>query len=280
MEEFPLAKFAVFGHPVAHSKSPWIHQQFAQQFALQLEYQALELPLEGFAQAALQCFTQHDFLGANVTVPFKEQAFALCQQLTPEAQAAGAVNTLVRQPEGLLGHNTDGLGLVADLEHNCGLVLAGKRILLLGAGGAVRGVIGPLLAAGAQLVLSNRTLAKAEQLAQQMSAFAPQAGSIQALPLEALGSGYDYIINGTSASLSGQAMALDPLAWQGVQASYDMMYGPGLTAFNQQAQAAGVAQQFDGLGMLVEQAALAFACWWQRQPQTQQVLQQLRQQLG
>lgn len=270
-----MRKFAVFGHPVAHSQSPWIHQQFAAQLGLQLEYQALSLPLDGFAARVAAQFAQPDFHGANVTLPFKEQAVALCQQLTPHAQQAQAVNTLMQTEHGLLGHNTDGLGLVADLQLNCGWSLAGKRVLLLGAGGAVRGVIGPLLAAGAELVVSNRTLAKAEQLVQAMA----DLGPIRAEGLLGLGSGFDYIINGTSASLSGQVVAINEQAWQGVIGSYDMMYGKGLTAFNQQAQAQGVTQLHDGLGMLVEQAALAFACWWQQAPRTEPVLQQLRQRL-
>lgn len=267
--------YAVFGQPIRHSKSPLIHHAFAQQLGITLQYDAIELPADDF-NLCLSYFAKAEFLGANVTVPFKEQAFALCAQLSPEARKAGAVNTLSKMADGQLhGHNTDGLGLVADLSQNLLLPLRDRWLLLLGAGGAARGVIGPLLAAGARITLANRSRDKAQQLAQHFS----DLGSIDACSFDQLTAGPSLVINATSASLAGQALPLPDRLWTGVEACYDMMYGATPTAFNQQAQAKGVMARHDGLGMLVEQAAQAFAHWHGQQPNTAHVLQQLRQQL-
>lgn len=268
-----MDRYCVLGNPISHSKSPLIHRLFAAQTGQQLSYEALLAPLDDFA-GSLRAFFREG-AGANVTVPFKEQAFALADQLSARAQRAGAVNTLMKLADGrLLGDNTDGAGLVRDLRENAGLRLAGQRILLLGAGGAVRGVLAPLLAEQpAELVLANRTLARAEQLAVDFA----DLGALRASSFAALSEPFDLIINGTSASLAGELPALpDGLIVAGHSQCYDMMYGAAPTAFNQWAAAQGAARTLDGLGMLVEQAAEAFALWRGVRPQTAAVQAELR----
>lgn len=267
--------YGVFGNPIAHSKSPLIHGLFAEQTEQQISYQPLLAPLDGFTDAVAQFFNNGS--GANVTVPFKEHAFALADQLSERAQRAKAVNTLKKLADGsLLGDNTDGAGLVNDLLNN-NVVLAGKKILILGAGGAVRGVLEPLLAqAPAEVCIVNRTVEKAEQLACEFS----DLGSMTAAGYDWIDAPVDIIINGTSASLSGE---LPPLANSLIKAGhtvcYDMMYGKETTVFNQWAQAQGAARTLDGLGMLVEQAAEAFFVWTGVRPNPTPVLKQLRAQL-
>ncbi|MCK9535386.1 MAG: shikimate dehydrogenase [Pseudomonas sp.] len=267
--------YGVFGNPIAHSKSPLIHRLFAEQTAQQISYEPLLAPLDGFPEAVAQFFQTGS--GANVTVPFKEQAFTLADQLSQRAQRAKAVNTLKKLADGgLLGDNTDGAGLVNDLLNN-NVFLAGKNILLLGAGGAVRGVLEPLLAQGpAQVCIANRTVEKAEQLAREFS----DLGRMTAAGYDWIDAPVDIIINGTSASLSGK---LPPLASTLIQAGhtvcYDMMYAKHTTVFNQWAQEQGAARTLDGLGMLVEQAAEAFYLWTGVRPDPTPVLQQLRAQL-
>lgn len=271
-----MDRYAVFGNPIAHSKSPQIHRLFAEQTRQALGYEALLVPLDDFPSFARQFF--ENGLGANVTVPFKEQAFRLADQLTERARRAGAVNTLKKLEDGtLLGDNTDGIGLVRDLFDNAGVVLQGKRILLLGAGGAVRGVLEPLLAQRpSALVIANRTLAKAEQLAHEFA----ELGSVRANAFEQLEGPFDLIINGTSASLGGE---LPPLAERVISPDatfcYDMMYGAAPTPFCQWAAALGATTR-DGLGMLVEQAAAAFELWRGVRPESAQVLSELRRQLA
>lgn len=269
--------YGVFGNPIAHSKSPLIHRLFAAQTCQSLSYEPLLAPLEDFDGFARAFFVNGR--GANVTVPFKEQAFALADQLTARAQRAGAVNTLMQLDDGrLLGDNTDGAGLVRDLTVNAGLSLSGKRILLLGAGGAVRGVLEPLLAERpAALVVANRTVAKAEQLAREFA----DLGPIMASGFDWLDEPVDLIINGTSASLAGD---VPPIAASLIQPGhtlcYDMMYAKQATAFNAWAAAQGAAQTLDGLGMLVEQAAEAFTLWRGVRPQSTPVLAHLRELLS
>ncbi|MBX9912422.1 MAG: shikimate dehydrogenase [Pseudomonadaceae bacterium] len=269
--------YGVFGNPIAHSKSPLIHRLFAAQTGQTLSYEPLLAPLENFVGFAREFFATG--LGANVTVPFKEQAFRLADQLSARAQRAGAVNTLMKLADGrLLGDNTDGAGLVRDLTVNAGLSLTGKRILLLGAGGAVRGVLEPLLAERpAALVVANRTVAKAEQLAREFA----DLGPIMASGFDWLDEPVDLIINGTSASLAGD---VPPIAASLIQPGhtlcYDMMYAKQATAFNAWAAAQGAAQTLDGLGMLVEQAAEAFALWRGLRPQSAPVLAHLRELLS
>ena len=271
-----MDRYGVFGNPIGHSKSPQIHRLFAEQTGQTLSYEPLLAPLDDFPGYARTFFEQG--LGANVTVPFKEQAFRLADQLSERAQRAGAVNTLKKLEDGrLLGDNTDGIGLVRDLRDNAGVTLQGKRILLLGAGGAVRGVLEPLLAQRpAALVISNRTLAKAEQLAGEFA----ELGPVSASAFEELRGPFEVIINGTSASLGGELPPLsDDLIEPGVTLCYDMMYCAKPTPFCQWAAGRGAATR-DGLGMLVEQAAAAFELWRGVRPDSGPVLTQLRSQLG
>lgn len=271
-----MDRYGVFGNPIGHSKSPQIHRLFAEQTGQTLSYEPLLAPLDDFPGYARTFFEQG--LGANVTVPFKEQAFRLADQLSERAQRAGAVNTLKKLEDGrLLGDNTDGIGLVRDLLDNAGVTLQGKRILLLGAGGAVRGVLEPLLAQRpVALVISNRTLAKAEQLAGEFA----ELGPVSASAFEELRGPFEVIINGTSASLGGELPPLsDDLIEPGVTLCYDMMYGAKPTPFCQWAAGRGAATR-DGLGMLVEQAAAAFELWRGVRPDSGPVLTQLRSQLS
>ena len=272
-----MDQYVVFGNPIGHSKSPLIHRLFAEQTDQALTYDTLLAPLHDFPGSARHFFAQGR--GANVTVPFKEQAFALCDSLTPRAQQAGAVNTLSKLTDGTLqGDNTDGAGLVRDLTVNAGVSLAGKRILVLGAGGAVRGVLQPLLAEGPQsLVIANRTVEKAEHLAH---AFA-NLGSVVASGYEWLQEPVDVIINATSASLAGELPPIaDSLVEPGRTVCYDMMYGKAPTPFCQWATRLGAAKVLDGLGMLAEQAAEAFYVWRGVRPATGPVLRALREQLA
>lgn len=272
-----MDRYGVFGNPIGHSKSPLIHRLFAEQTGQQLSYEALLAPLDGFTAFARDFFANGR--GGNVTVPFKEQAYQLADSLTPRAQRAGAVNTLSKQDDGgLLGDNTDGAGLVRDLTVNAGVSLQGKRILLLGAGGAARGVVAPILAENPQaLVIANRTVEKAEQLAKLFA----DLGPVVAAGFDWLEAPVDLIINATSASLAGELPPISPsLIQTDHTVCYDMMYGKGLTAFNQWASEHGAARTLDGLGMLVEQAAEAFFLWRGVRPDSAVVLAELRQQLA
>ncbi|PVZ10575.1 MULTISPECIES: shikimate dehydrogenase [unclassified Pseudomonas] len=273
-----MDRYVVFGNPIAHSKSPLIHRLFAEQTAQQLDYSTQLAPLDGFTACARGFFHQGG-LGANVTVPFKEEAFRLCDELTERARRAGAVNMLSRLEDGSVrGDNTDGEGLVRDLMSNAGATLAGKRILLLGAGGAVRGVLEPLLEQEPEaLVIANRTLEKAELLAEMFA----ELGPVSASAFGVLAEPFDVIINATAASLAGE---LPPLAASliapGRTLCYDMMYGKEPTPFLRWASEHKAAQAIDGLGMLVEQAAVAFRAWRSVEVDTAVVLRQLREQLG
>jgi len=270
-----MDRYGVFGNPIAHSKSPQIHRMFAEQTGQALSYEALLAPLDDFVGFARAFFVEG--LGGNVTVPFKEEAFRLADTLTARAQRAGAVNTLKKLDDGrLLGDNTDGAGLVRDLVANAAFALTEKRILILGAGGAVRGILEPFLAERpAELLIANRTLAKAEALAE---AFA-DLGPLRACGFDYTGEPFDLIVNGTSASLAGDVPPIDPLLIRpGHTLCYDMMYGARPTAFNQWAADHGAVTR-DGLGMLVEQAAEAFFLWRGVRPQAEPVLQALRRQL-
>ncbi|AYC30883.1 shikimate dehydrogenase [Pseudomonas cavernae] len=272
-----MDRYCVFGNPIGHSKSPLIHRLFAAQTGEQLSYDAVLAPLDDFAGCARGFFASG--LGGNVTVPFKEQAFRLADQLSERAQRAGAVNTLKKLADGrLLGDNTDGAGLVRDLTVNAGFPLAGRRILLLGAGGAVRGVLEPLLAERpAALLIANRTVAKAEELARLFA----DCGPVSASAFDGLHEPVDLIVNGTSASLAGELPPLTPsLIVPGHTLCYDMMYGKQPTAFNRWAAAHGAARTLDGLGMLVEQAAEAFYLWRGVRPDSAPVLAELRRQLA
>jgi shikimate dehydrogenase len=266
-------QYVVFGNPIGHSKSPLIHRLFAEQTGQTLEYTAALAPLDDFTAFA-KAFFQHG-RGANVTVPFKEEAYRLADSLTERGRRAGAVNTLIKQRDGsLLGDNTDGAGLVRDLKVNHGVTLSGKRILLLGAGGAVRGVLEPLLAEQPEvIVIANRTVEKAELLAKEFS----ELGPVFPAGFDWLEEPVDIIINATSASLSGDLPPIVPsLIQPGKTFCYDMMYGNEPTAFCRWAAEHGASQAVDGLGMLVEQAAEAFFEWRGVRPESAPVLAELR----
>ena len=274
-----MDRYAVIGHPIAHSKSPQIHAAFARQTRQELSYEALLAPLDRFAQTVAD-FRAHGGRGLNVTVPFKLEAFALAERHTARAQAAGAVNTLAFGADGILGDNTDGAGLVRDLSANLNLELAGRRILLLGAGGATRGALLPLIdSRPARLTIANRTVAKAEALA---ALFAAHAGdtALDACGFDALaGRCFDLVINATAASLADELPPLPPGLYAEGALAYDMMYARAPTRFMRAALADGAARVADGLGMLVEQAAESFTLWRGVRPDSAPVLAELRRQL-
>jgi shikimate dehydrogenase len=266
-----VALYAVFGNPIAHSQSPAIHAAFARQSGQAMRYEARLAPLEpGGFEAAIRAFAREGGQGANITVPFKERAFALCGKRTARAEAAGAANTLAFSEGGILGDNTDGAGLVRDLEHNLKRPLAGQRVLVLGAGGAARGIAGPILAAGpACLAIANRTPQKARDLAESLAGAAP-------CPVSGTGFGgiegaFDIVLNATAASLAGEAPPLPAGTYAPKALAYDLMYGKVPTPFLIAARAAG-AQTADGYGMLVEQAAEAFFLWRGIRPGTRPLL--------
>jgi shikimate dehydrogenase len=269
--------YAVMGNPIAHSQSPRIHTAFAHQTGQHMVYTAILVAVDGFARA-LDEFQAGGGKGLSITLPFKSQAWASMDELTPRAERAGAVNAVLFGTDGRrLGDNTDGAGLLRDILHNHASRIDGERILLLGAGGAVRGVLGPLLERGpAQVVIVNRTREKAVALAAEFRSLGPVESC--AYP-DLRGRDFDLIINGTSASLTGQVpplpeRVLAPGGW-----CYDMMYGAAPTVFVEWGRAHGAARSVDGLGMLVEQAAESFFLWRGVRPDTAPVIHSLREQL-
>lgn len=267
-----MDQYAIFGHPIKHSKSPFIHTLFAKQTMQQMHYQAIKVPINDFKER-LQLFFSEDGKGCNVTVPFKEEAFKFAQQLTERAQLAGAVNTLKLTDDGvIIGDNTDGAGLVLDLKNNH-IDISNHRILLLGSGGAARGVCGSILdEKPAQLVIANRTYSKAQALATNFS----KIGNIKACEFQYLSGEFDLIINATSASLSGELLPINKQLIRPETAIYDMMYSQEPTVFNNWAKEHGARLIIDGLGMLVGQAAESFSIWRGIKPGTKQVLTELR----
>ncbi|WP_375055972.1 shikimate dehydrogenase [Zobellella sp. DQSA1] len=267
-----MDKYAVIGNPISHSQSPFIHSCFARQTDQALSYERLLAPLDDFA-GFLERFRLEGGKGCNITVPFKTQALALAERLTERAELAGAVNTLQLLPDGRwLGDNTDGAGLVLDLKR-LEVPLTGARVLLLGAGGAARGALGPLLAEKpVELVVANRTRARADELAVRFSPL----GNIVSAPLETPGVGFDVIINSTSASLQGEQLALNDGVCHSHSRVYDMMYGREETVFLCWARGQGLEQRHDGLGMLVGQAAESFYLWRGVRPDMMPVLTALR----
>ena len=260
------ARYAVIGNPVAHSKSPWIHAEFARATGEALEYGRIEAPVDGFA-AAVDAFRAGGGKGLNVTLPFKQEAFRYCTDTAPRAAAAQAVNTL-SFGEQVRGDNTDGVGLIRDLEGNLATPLAGKTVLLMGAGGAAQGVLGALLDSRvARLVVANRTLARAQALAARFP-------GVQASPYEQLKNDFEVIIDATSAGLSDSPLPLPKGVLRPGVLAYGMVYGRE-TAFLAAARACG-ARACDGLGMLVEQAAESFFIWRGVRPETRTVLARLR----
>lgn len=267
-------RYAVFGNPIKHSRSPQIHAAFAAQTGQHLIYRAQLVELGGFAEAAREFFAGGG-KGCNITVPFKLDAYAFANELSGRARRAGAVNTLARQSDGsLYGDNTDGVGLVRDIEQNLAWEISGKRVLIVGAGGAARGVLEPLLKRHPSLlVIVNRTLEKAEQLAREFA----DLGALRALGFDALGTEqFDLIINATSAGLHGESLALPSnLLAQGC-CCYDLSYGAAPTPFMRWAACEAAWAVADGLGMLVEQAAEAFCIWRGVRPQTRPVIEVVR----
>jgi len=271
-----MDRYAVMGNPVAHSKSPRIHTLFAGQTNQQLRYDAILVQRDGFKEAVTD-FLHQGGKGLNITIPFKEEAWALAATLSDRAERAGAVNTLVLNDNGRhFGDNTDGAGLVRDLLHNHGAVLKDKRLLLVGAGGAARGVIGPLLGERpALLVIANRTPEKAVELARLFC----EHGHTEGCGLSDVdGQPFDIIINATAASLSGKVPALPESVVTADSWCYDMMYADKPTAFMDWAKQLGAAHCMDGLGMLVEQAAESFCLWRNVRPNTQPVINAIQEQ--
>lgn len=268
-----IDRYAVFGNPIKHSQSPAIHALFAKQTRQQLEYTAELVAVDDFEQA-VRNFARHGGKGLNITVPFKQTAYEFASSLSTRAQQAGAVNTLMIHDSEFYGDNTDGVGLERDLIHNHGLNLHGKKILLLGAGGAGRGVLGALLTNKPQLLtIANRTTEKAVELAH---AFRP-LGNTHGCGFEAINQdAFDIIINATSASLHGELPPLSPSLIQTSTFCYDMMYARQPTVFMQWASAHHAAGVSDGLGMLVEQAAESFYLWRDIKPETRPVIAAIR----
>lgn len=265
--------YCVFGNPIAHSKSPVIHAAFAAATGQDLRYEARLAALDAFPQT-LADFVAAGGRGANVTVPFKEEAFRLSTRLVERAARAGAVNTLRFDGAEILGDNTDGAGLVRDITHNLGVGLDGQRILLLGAGGAARGVIAPCLAEKpAALFIANRNADKSRGLAAAFADLAKIEGGGFA---DTAGRQFDIVINATSASLAGESLPLPAGVFASGSLAYDMMYGRGETPFLVLARRQGAGRLADGLGMLVEQAAEAFFVWRGVRPETGEVLAELR----
>ncbi len=280
------ARYGVIGNPIAHSRSPEIHQAFAAQEAISLSYERILAEPAQF-EAVVRRFAAEGGLGLNVTVPFKENAIAVASQVSDRARLAGAANTLIFSESGIRADNTDGIGLVRDLRERGQIGLEGAHIVLIGAGGAARGVIEPLLQAGAQsLVVINRTLSKATGLVDFFAGQPIAAGRrLQALSLDQAGSvepGADggdaavLLINATAASLDGSQLPLPGRLFSAARLAYDMVYSDQPTAFMMQARSAGCGQVMDGLGMLVEQAAESFRLWHGRHPDTAPVFKQLR----
>ncbi|MTI14194.1 shikimate dehydrogenase [Sansalvadorimonas verongulae] len=269
-------QYAVMGNPIKHSKSPIIHALFAEQTGERLRYEALLVPTDGFGEA-VELFYQDKGCGLNITVPFKQDAWNAAERMTGRARRAGAVNTLWKDETGTLwGDTTDGVGLVRDLTENNGVTLSKKRVLILGAGGAVRGVLEPILEQGsAEVVIANRTVSRAEELAKLFG----ELGKVSACGFTEVEREFDVVINGTSASLEGECPPLPDSAITAQTAVYDMMYGAGDTVFNSWAKSRGAEKVMDGLGMLVEQAAESFSIWRNKRPDTQPVIQMLRNEL-
>jgi shikimate dehydrogenase len=270
-------RYAVMGNPISHSKSPVIHKLFAEQTGQDMVYEAILVDRDGFI-AAVRLFQQDGGKGLNITVPFKQEAWALVDRHSDRAELAGAVNTIVLQADGqLYGENTDGLGMVRDLVENHGIPLTAKRILLLGAGGAARGVLGPVLEQHpASVFIANRTEERALHLAQQFRSH----GLVQGGGFDALGEeSFDLIVNGTTASLEGEVPPIPASCIASGTCCYDMMYGLEPTPFLHWAREHGAGQYMDGLGMLVEQAAESFALWRGVRPDTRPVIAFLREQM-
>lgn len=265
-------RFAIFGNPVQHSKSPQIYHAFAAEAGIDLTYERIEAPIDGFAEAFL-AFRAAGGKGGNITTPFKLDAFAASTKRMRGAEIAGAVNTYKFEGNEILGENTDGVGLVNDIQQNLNVPLAGKRVLILGAGGAVRGAVLPFLDAGPeQLTIANRTAAKAEALASQFAAF----GKVEALGLDDLaGRRFDVILNATSSGMTKSDLAIPASIFSNAVLAYELVYGKGKTPFLKTAEANSNAAIADGVGMLAEQAVEAFSFWYGIRPNSRAVIDML-----
>jgi shikimate dehydrogenase len=268
-------KYCVIGNPIAHSKSPDIHAAFAAETGQDISYERCLAPLDGFADT-VRDLVARGYRGANVTVPFKLEAAALATRLEERARLAGAVNTLRFEAGEIVGDNTDGPGLVADIVKNAGVPLAGKRILLLGAGGAARGVILPFLNEKPEaIVIANRTRATADTLVDHFAGHVAHQGQVSACGFDEIAGPFDVVVNATSASLSAAMPPVPATAFRAGTLALDMMYGKEPSPFMRFAAAHGAIMR-DGLGMLVEQAAEAFFVWRGVRPQTQALLAGMR----
>jgi shikimate dehydrogenase len=272
--------YCVIGNPVEHSKSPWIHARFAELTGQQLHY-GKRLVAPGEFARSVAAFRADGGRGCNVTVPFKFDAAMLATQATPRAQLAGACNTLRFDGDSVLADNTDGVGLVNDIQANAGVKLAGKDVLLIGAGGAASGVLGPLIEAGPRrVVVANRTQGKADVLVQRHAELAARHGVQLCAPELALVQGsFEVVVNATASSMTGGGIPVSERVLERRALAVDMMYGPAAQGFMAWAQEHGAVAR-DGLGMLVEQAAEAFLVWRGVRPPSAQVLAELRATLG
>jgi shikimate dehydrogenase len=269
MSRAESAKYAVVGNPIHHSKSPEIHRLFARQTKQALDYERLEGPLDGFDEFALG-LRDAGYHGLNVTIPFKLDAAKLATELSPRARLAGAVNTLKFDGDDIRGDNTDGIGFVRDVTERMKFKLAGSSILILGAGGGVRGLIGALLEEKPRwIAVANRTHGRAQELADE---FGIEAIHFDEIPAEH----FDLVINGTATSLSQAAPAVDPETFDDCALAYDLGYMPGITPFMKLAKEGGARSVADGLGMLIEQAAESFFVWRGVRPDTALVYKELR----
>jgi len=269
-----MDRYVVAGNPVEHSQSPFIHAEFARQTGQVIEYGRLLWPLEGF-EDSLRALVASGAKGCNITVPFKFEAARVATRLSARAALAQAANVLSFDAEGWRGDNTDGIGLVRDIEHNAGVLLRGQRVLLIGAGGAAAGVLGPLLLAGpAEVVVANRTLHKAQVLVDRHRSAAAGA-LLLASTLADVGEGFDVVVNATASSLQGGAIPVSHQVLRPGALALDMMYGPASQGFLDWAAEHGATGR-DGLGMLVEQAGAAFELWRGVRPDTAPVLAELR----
>ncbi|HLU62659.1 MAG TPA: shikimate dehydrogenase [Gammaproteobacteria bacterium] len=262
-------RYALFGHPVSHSRSPEIHHRFAELTGESIRYELIDCPPQELA-ATVHRFIEEGGHGGNVTLPHKQAALSLCDVVSADAERAGAVNTLAVLEDGrLFGDNTDGVGLVRDLTVNHGVVISGRRVLVIGAGGAARGAIGALLdEAPATLVIANRTAVKAEAIAADFA-----AANLHSLEFEALNEAFDIIINATSASLAGEVPKVPGVIIGAHTLAYDMFYANDATAFLAWAKEQGAARCLDGWGMMVEQAAESFFIWRGVRPETSGLLE-------
>jgi shikimate dehydrogenase len=270
-------RYALFGNPAKHSKSPTIHAAYARATGQDLTYEVIEAPVDGFA-AAVAAFRTSGGRGGNVTMPFKLEAFALATDLSERARLSGAVNTLKFEGERIQADNFDGVGLVNDIERNLGFPIAGRRVLLMGAGGAARGALLPILERGpAELVVANRTESKAKALGEQFGRFGKLvAGGYPALE----GQSFDVVLNATSASMRGELPPITRGVFAPGALAYDLVYGRGLTPFLTLARDGGAGRLADGVGMLVEQAAEGFLWWRGVRPDTREVMKALTVPLG